>query len=338
MKKNILNPTVRDVAKLAGVSAPTVSRVLNGGPASATATRAVEAAVHAIGYRADSAAATLRRGRSRKIGLVTPTLSNPTYTVTIQAAHDLLREHGYQLVLGNTYGELQEEIQVLRMMRHERVCGLIVNTSEGEDDGAAQNLFAGMIAQGTPVVFLGRGANGLDADSLSINNGTALRQVVSYLIRTGRAAPGFIAGDETIMAARERREGFALALRERGLPCGPCLCNGAFTVQNGEGLAVRLLASHTLDALVCGNDLMAVGAIQAAARLGRRVPDDLAVVGFDDIELASLVTPRLTTVRQPFGAIVETTCHTLLDRVEGRLSNRFRDLRLEAELIVRESA
>ena len=330
--------SILDVAKLAKVSPATVSRVLNNGPVSAATRAMVEGAIRKTGFQPDSHAVLLRKGRTKKIGVIVPDIANPAYSLTVKTAHDVLKRAGYSVILGISYGLADEERQALEMMQRERVSGLVISTCEGEDDRPMRPLFEQFVADKVPLVFLGREARGLPVDTISIDNVRAMETGVRYLVRTGRKRLAFLAGGDGFRAARERLNGFRKALTAHGLKPAGVAHEGPFTLENGQTLAARLLASTDADALVCGNDLMAIGALKAARQANRRVPEDVAVLGFDDIELAALVHPRLTTIRQSFGEIVQRACALLVERVEKPGQSVPQEQLLEPEIIIRETA
>ena len=330
--------SIYDVAKQARVSAATVSRVLNGGSVSPKTKARVEKAIAAIGYEPDSLAVSLRKGKVRKIGVVVPDIGNPAYALTVKIAHDTLWEKKYSIILSSTYVSAEDELRAMELMLRERVAGILFSLNEGKTSPEILRMQKLFVERGIHMVFLGQRASGIPADSVSVDNEIALQKCVRYLKRTGRKKIAFLAGSDERAAAQERRDGFLKAMNEVGLPPVAAVCEGLFARANGEALAERLLAAHKIDALVCGNDLMAVGALRAARNFGLNVPNDLGIIGFDDIELASLVEPSLTTVHQPFDRIVNKACSLITGRINGSVDTGYSDLKIEPEVIVRESA
>lgn len=331
--------SIRDVASRAGVAISTVSRVLNNGSVSAKTRLKVEQAIAEIGFRPDQRAASLRRGSTNKIGVIVPDIANPIYGRTLKMLHDRLHAKGYAIVLGCSYGVIEEELAALEMMEREHVDGLLLHTCEGESGADAVKRFKRLIDDGLRMVFVGKDTLGLSVDSVSVDNHKGMRQLTAYLCRTGRKRIGFLSGTPEGGALTARIDGYRQALAEAGRPATDELivAEGTNTRENGEALLEKLWKQAEPDAVVCANDLLAIGALQAADRLGIPVPERLAVAGFDDIELAELIRPRLTTVQQPLEKIVDKACELLLERIAGDVAGS-RQVLLEGSLIVRESA
>lgn len=329
--------SIHDVAKKVGFSAATVSRVLNNGPVSAKTRAKVEKAIAEMGYQPNLNAVSLRTQQIRKIGVVIPDIGNPAYALTVRFAHEILRKNDYQLILGNTYGSLEEELLVLQMMSRERVSGIIINTVEGESDEESHNTFRNLMAQNIHMVFLGPPKMELGIDSVSVDNRAAMKKAVNLLVQTGRKRIAYLAGGGGRKASDERRKGFADALEQHAMEPAAIICDGTFTLDNAEVQAEHFLLNNKADAFVCGNDMMAIGVIQAAEKLGLRVPEDMAVVGFDNIGMATITRPRLTTIHQPFEEIVNKACALLLARIDGSTSLAAHHYNIQPEIIVRES-
>ncbi|RMD74199.1 MAG: LacI family transcriptional regulator [Lentisphaerae bacterium] len=338
--------SIREVARHAGVSVATVSRVLNDGPVHERTRRRVELAIRETGYLPDSRAADLRRGQTRKIGLVMADLGNPAYTELTRTIHDELVQQGYSLLLGCTYGREKEEVEVLKMFQRERVDGVIVSTCEGEEDPAALEICEQLERHDVAIVFNGRDANGLNAEVVSADNIGGMQQLAAYLLRCGYQRMSFIAGEPRARASRERLEGLCLGIKAAGKQVNKILgdrvlCEGRYTIENGKFLALRMLQEKKPDVLVCGNDLMAAGALMAAENLGLRVPEDVAVCGFDDIYLAELVRPQLTTLRLPVEEVARLMCQLLMAKINGKAEKGTPDQRLyrvKTQLVIRGSA
>ncbi|WFB34913.1 LacI family DNA-binding transcriptional regulator [Kiritimatiellota bacterium B12222] len=330
--------SIRDVAEAAGVSVATVSRVMNKGPVSEHNRANVLKAIADTGYQPDTAAASLRKTRVKKIGVVIPDIGNPAYALTVKVAHEVLKARGYYLILGNTYGNSEDENEVLQMMMRERVSGVLYSTCEGDCNPQAFEIFKTLINRGVIPVFIGRDSHDLPVDTISVNNSEGITKLVDYLVRIGRKKIGFVSGGGCMKVSMERLDGFKTAMQKNNLTPVRELCEGPFSLEGGETLGERMLHDGTVDAMVCGNDMMAIGVMRAAKRMGLRVPQDLCVTGFDNINLATLVSPSLTTVHQPFDKIITRACTLMIDRIEGRLTEPHRDIQIDPEIVVRESA
>lgn len=332
--------SIYDVAEKVGVSATTVSRALHGKSCSEETRRRVMRVVDELGYVPDARAAALKFGTNMCIGLVVPDIANPVYPVAIKAVHDCARERGYHMILGNTYGRADEEMEFLQLMGREKVAGLIVATSEGEDDRCCNPYIESLIKAGTKVVLAGRAKAGLSADLVMVDNEEGAYKANAYLLRTGRRSIAFISGRRDLTATEGRLAGYVRALEEQGLQPDDRLMSfdGGDRESGYNQMRNMLDRGEHLDAVFCGNDLLAVGAMEAIKEHGLAIPKDMAVVGFDDIELASLVSPKLTTVSQPQARLATMACNLLLDRVENVVVGGPKDLIVKPELVVRESA
>ena len=332
--------TIYDIAEKTKVSASTVSRVVNGGSVYPKTKRKVLKAIEKYGYVPDNRAVYLKKERTKKIGLIIPDISNPFYPVGVKAIHDILKFEGYHLILGNTYGEISEEKDILRMMERERVAGIILHTCEGEDDSKIYSVFERLIKNKISLIFMGKKRDNLPVDVISINNFSGVLKATDYLIRIGRKKIGFIAGKRDLRATEERLSGYIESLKRNNIPVREDLiiCDGKYTMEYGEKWGEILMKEKKVDAILCGNDLLAIGAIKVSKKLHIKVPDEVAIVGFDDIALASVVTPELTTIHQPLEKISAIACDLLFGRINGTLIEEPKDILIEPELIIRESA
>jgi len=291
--------TQADVARRAGVSRATVSNVITnraGGhvPISDETRRRVLAAIAELGYQPHAAARSLRSGRSGMVGLLIPDASNPHFWGVVRGVEAVTREHGYHLVLAVTGLEAGRERQSLHALAQQRMDGLILLLTY---PGRLAEELAALRLQGSVIVTFGGVLQGRDA--VVQDYGPAMRELMEYLLRLGHRRIGFVHGVARPALGADRLFGYRRALRAAGLPaekeltvhCGATLQDGVLA----SGQLLRLEPRPT--AIVGVNDLMAVGALQAAARRGLAVPGDLSVAGFDDIDMAAYLVPPLTTVR-----------------------------------------
>lgn len=334
--------TIYDVAREADVSPKTAARMLGGDYGGRPANRArVLAAAKRLGYVRNLQAANLRSGRSRLIGVIVPDIQNPHYPAFYQHIHDTAIAHGYHVLLSSTFGRTAEEKQALRMFEMNRVEGVILNAAEGESDQECDEILARLIKSGVAVIVAGRPTRGLRVDESVMDNVTAVARAVAYLHRTGHRRLAFISGSFATLAGSERVAGFRRGLAECGLTeTSASVSEGQFTIPSGASQTQALLrAPERPTALVAANDLLAIGAIQAAHTAGLRVPQDLAVIGFGDNPLAQLVTPKLTTLRLPIAQIASDCVKAVLERAaqKGKSAPPQR-LTYQGDLVVRESA
>jgi LacI family transcriptional regulator len=330
--------TIEDVAQAAGVSRQTVSRAINdrGEISPQTRTRVLQIAEE-LGYRPSGIARGLATQRTRTLGLIVPDNANPFFSEIARGAEQVAYARGYNVFLCNTAEDQQRELSVLRVLEERRVDGVILCSSR-LDDGQLYAAVAGRY----PAVLVNRQLDldcGDGVGTVMVDDEGGSRRITRHLLNSRHRAIGLLAGPPASRSGHRRCEGHRAALEAAGQPYNPgwtwhCLP----TVEGGHEAARELLtACPQLTALVCYNDLVAVGALQACADLGLGVPDDVAVAGFDDIPLAALVTPPLTTCRVPRYDMGAQAMGLLLDQIDDRRLDRARIV-LQPELIVRASA
>lgn len=311
-------PTLDEVARVAGVSRATASRAINGGQrVSASAQQAVDDAVRTLGFVPHRAARSLASRRTDSVAVVVSepddrVFSDPFFAGTLRGVNRVLSERDVQLVLLLSQPGA-DTARTLRYLTHRHVDGAIV-VSHHREDRLAEHL----ADIGLPCVFGGRPWSGADRVAyVDVDNVSGERMATEVLLERGCARVGTIAGPADMSAAADRLAGWTQAMAAAGLDAG-AVERGDFTEAGGEAACRALLARHPdLDGLVVASDLMAAGALRVLAGLGRRVPDDVAVVGFDDLGVAERLTPALTTVRQPVVEMAERATRLLLERVDA---------------------
>lgn len=328
-------PTIRDVAAAAGVSHGTVSRVINGGhwvsPASRTA---VEEAIRSTGYTANHHARSLATGRANSVAflLTEPQhllFADPTFSLLLRGAAEALASRSMTLVL-LVAGTVAERSNVADFVSAGHVDGvLLISSHESEP------LLDSLIAAGVPVVSCGLplGHQG-DVPAVSVDESGSARMMTSYLLGQGHSRIAMIAGPADTPGGRYRLVGFR---EEMGAAFDPALVEeGDYSFESGVAAMDQLLArSSSFDAVFAASDLMAAGAITALRRAGLRVPEDVAVAGFDDSGLAATHEPPLTTMRQPWDQISSEMVALLLDAIAG---GSRKAITLPTTLVVRASA
>jgi LacI family transcriptional regulator len=325
--------TLSDVARCAGVSVMTVSRVVNDRPGVGAATRAaVRHAIDQLGYRPNVVARGLKAQRSRTIGLLVPDITNPYFPEIVRGAEDVAIAHGFTLFLTNVIEDVRREVAGLTAFYERQVDGVIACSPRLESAP-----LDALLRRHRAAVLVNRRSDPDVAGSVRIDHEHGARLVVRHLAMVGRRRFAVIAGPADSHAGQERLLGIDREVRELGLTLPDRLIvAGPPTVEGGTAVARALLEREpSLDALVCFNDLVAAGALVAAAELGRHVPDDLAITGYDDIRFARMFTPALTTVRAPTYDLGRHAAAMLLERMEGR--GRGVDIVLQPELVVRGS-
>jgi DNA-binding LacI/PurR family transcriptional regulator len=332
------SPTLDEVARAAGVSRATASRAVNGGPkVSEGARRAVEEAVRSLGYVPNRAARALVTRRTDSVAVVVPepddrVFNDPFFASTLRAVTRVLGEREVQLVLLLARPGA-EETRMLRYLSNRHVDGALVVSHHREDR------LAELLPQiGLPCVFGGRPWTGSDrVPYVDVDNVAGGREATEHLVRRGRRRIGTIAGPADMTAAMDRLAGWHDALRAAGLPAD-AVVHGDFTEEGGRRAAEELFDHHPhLDGLVVASDLMARSALAVARARGRRVPDDLAVVGYDDLGVAETTDPPLTTMKNPISEMAERATRLLLDRIDGRETGGPYRLIIPSQLVVRAS-
>ncbi|WP_214105678.1 LacI family DNA-binding transcriptional regulator [Acrocarpospora catenulata] len=323
-----------DIARHAGVSKATVSRVLNERPGvSAKARRAVITALDVLGYERPSA---LRPRSSGLVGLIVAELQNPVFPLFAQVIEGSLARHGYTAVLGTMTPEGAGEDEYVGMLLDRGVSGIIFVSGLHADTTIDRSRYEDLKRQRMPIVFVNGDLPGLAIPTLSCDDAIAGRIAVRHLIELGHRRIGFLSGPANYSPVRRRLAGFRQAMREAfGPGAGELVELTTFDVNGGQS-AANLLLEQGVTALVCGSDLMALGAIRAARRRGLRVPADVSVIGADDSLLMSFTDPPLTTVRQPVLAIGVAAVRALIDEIRGKGAKPAEHL-FEPELVLRAS-
>jgi len=326
--------TIADVARLSGVSTMTVSRVINGkGDVRPSTRERVERAIAQLEYRPSQAARSLTTRRSQTIGLLVPDITNPFFPAIVRGAEDVAWSEGYAVSLTNTVEDISRERAAFEHFEAHRVDGLIVCSARLPDRDLAQ-----LVQRHPACVLLNRSAplEGI-ASSVEVDDVRGAHLAIAHLANGGRRTIGLLAGPTRSISAQRRRWGAAESLAFHQLEHGPDLIQeGEPTEEGGRtAMAVLLRRRPDIDAVVAYNDVVAIGALEALAAAGRRVPDEVAVVGCDDVRLASLVTPALTTLRTDGYRLGRQAADLLFERMRGGPPRRFV---VTPELVVRASA
>ncbi len=288
--------TIRDVADRAGVSTATVSRVLAGigNPKPETAA-AVMVAVGQLGYRPSGVARSLRMKRTRTLGLIVTDIQNPFFPELVQAADSAARALNYSIILGSAAYDEGRAMHYLDLMVDRRVDGLIIASSQLSDES-----WQWLLASPVPVVVVNAEPTGLPVTVITSDNVGGPRLAVEHLVGLGHRRIAYIRGYEGFTADLPRVEGFRAACADAGIPASDLVeIRGDGQFEGGEQATAALLAQGCdVTAIMCHNDVTAIGAMRAIRASGRRVPADISVVGCDDIAAAAWVVPSLTTVAQ----------------------------------------
>ena len=324
-----------DVADQASVSTATVSRVLNGKPGVSSQTRqAVLTALDTLGYERPEK---LRMRSAGLVGLVVPELTNPVFPTFAQFIESLLSARGYTpLLCTQSPGGTTEDEYVEMLLEHD-IDGIVFVSGLHADTSASRDRYHQLRNRGLPIVLINGFAPGVDAPFVSTDDSAAMDLSARHLVALGHRSIGLAIGPDRFVPAQRKVVSFAEnLLRHLGISdVAPHVVSTLFTVEGGQAAAAELIASgHT--AIVCGSDMMALGAIRAARARGLEVPGDISIVGFDDSPLMAFTDPPLTTVRQPVLAMGEAAVATLVAEIHGTPGLRT-ELLFRPELIVRGS-
>ncbi|MEV0404066.1 LacI family DNA-binding transcriptional regulator [Actinoallomurus sp. NPDC050550] len=327
--------TIRDVARAAKVSPATVSRVLNTSETVAPELKdRVLAAVKALDYRPNSQARSLRTRATTVLGLIISDITNPFFTGMVRAVEDRANEAGYSVVLANADEDLRKEQRYLEVAAAERMAGVLLSPASVTDTRIDV-----LVERGIPVVTIDRRLRTAAVDRVVVDNRRAAIEATRHLIEQGCRRIGFVAGRPGTTTGEGRLAGYKTALKEAGLPVErELIVGGDFRIDGGREATERLLAlKDAPDGLFVANNLMTIGAVNALDQAGVRCPDDIALVGFDDMTPALDMRSRLTVVSQPTYEIGRQATELLLRRIVGE-TFPVRHIVLSAELKIRESS
>ncbi len=328
--------TIRQIAEMAGVSVTTVSQILNnkGSRFSAQTRQKVLDIVDEYHYKPDFFASNLITRHSKTIGMIVPDVTDFFFSKIIEGAESYINPLGYMLVLCNSRHSLDKEIQYLQELSHRSVDGILLATpNQLPEEYAVTSDFY----RHRPLILIDRGINQRDVGRMLVREYEGAYQAIRYFIKMGHKNIGLLKEVTGYYQLEERFNGYRNALKEAGIPFkAKYVEEGELTIEGGYQAAQKLLKHKEVTALFCSNDAMAIGCYQAIYEADRKVPDDISVIGFDDLALTRYITPPLTTVQQPVFDIGFTAAKFLVDAIEfpdRRIPNKI----FETKLIFRES-
>lgn len=340
------NATIADVARLAGVSTSSVSNLLNGrSQRMRPATRdRIQEVINHLGYTPNQAARQLKIGHSSHIGLIVPSVANPFFGIFARHVEEAAREHGYQVLLGNSDRDPKREFRYAEELWSSGVRGIIFSSSLGR----YQHLNK-LIAKGMNIVAFDQSEEPdmqTAIDCIGVDNVQATRLLTKHIIALGHRRVGFVSGPIATISRKERLLGYRQILEETGLTYDPALVwegisenfGDTSTINLGRQGAHELLSSpHPPTAIIAINDMYAFGVYAGARDLGIGVPDGISVAGIDNISLTEIVVPPLTTIQQPVKEIARLAVKRLVERIQGQNVPPVEQQLLQPDLIVRES-
>jgi len=307
--------SLRDVAERAGVSVATTWRVVHGMDSVRPETRdRVERALRDLLYVPQ-----VRPEAAGAIGLLLPEFANPVFAALAQAMETYATREGLATILCNTAGSALREVDYVHMLLERRVDGMVFICAEITDMRSEHGHYDQLIERGARLVFVNGASESLEVTSVGVDERAAGRIATEHLLELGHRRVGFVAGDSHASPTREKLVGREEALRAARVEPNGYVAHGPFTVAGGKLVLRELMDAHSDEpptAVICSNDLMAIGVLQEAAALGLRVPGDLSIVGFDGIEATEWTQPPLTTVEQPIDVIAKTAIAALNTQIE----------------------
>lgn len=326
--------TIAEVAKEAGVSVATVSRVVNQkGAVTAETQQKVSAAIAKLNYHPNVWGRSLRRRESRMLLILVPNITNPYYSNIVRGIEDTARRNHYNTMLCITDMDHRRAEEYFDLLRSGRADGAILTDTTMEDREVPQ------LAKSFSIVQCCEYCGDESVGHVSIDNFKAAYEVVRFLCSIGHRRIGLVGSTNRFISTRQRLLGYRKALNENGLPADSRLTANAdddYNFSSGMRAARELLTQpERPSALFCISDVLALAAIRAAGELGLSVPEDLTVVGFDDVEYATMFKPMLTTVSQPCYALGKTSCEMLLEKMDGASAH---PVFLEHKIILRDSS
>lgn len=325
--------TIQDVAKAAGVSVATVSRVLNDSSSVTPETReAVRAVIKKLNYQPNLLGRNLRRMETRMVLVLLPNVANPFYSRVVRGLEDVARKNGYNIMLCNTDSDMDREHKYLEMLRNRLSDGVIFMETELKGSELLE------LSKSFPVVQCCEYREDIDVDYVAIDNFAAAYKAVSHLTSLGHKRIAMISTRNSFISTREREAGYARALADAGVAFdSELIIRGDYGFKSGIRAAKTIANMEKRPTAVFAiSDIVAIGAMKALKEAGLKIPEDIAVVGFDDISFASMYDPSLTTISQPKYDMGCEAMNMLIRKIKGELSHSMK-LVLEHSLKIRES-
>jgi DNA-binding LacI/PurR family transcriptional regulator len=327
---------IRTIARAANVSIATVSRTINGiATVNPQMAKRVLAVIDELDYFPNTQARALVSGRSRIFGLIVPEITNPFFPELIQGFEDIAVEHGYEILVSSTTNDAGRMSHCIRRMLERKVEGVAVMTF-----GTEEPLLDQLAKRKVPLVFIDTGPDRPGISLLKVDYHHGIHQAVQHLVALGHLKIAFICGPLKLHSAQSRKAAFSRSLHECGIAPHPnWIIEGDHTLEGGIAAMDQLLAANTIPtAVICSNDMTAIGVMHKVYRAGLRVPDDLSVIGFDDIHISEVTIPPLTTVQMSRFELARSAFHALrahVDRSGTYIPKR--EYNIQTDLIVRES-
>jgi len=325
--------TIKDIAKLTGLGLATISSYLNGGNVRIENRSKIEAAIEELKFEVNEVARGLKTNKTKTIGVVIPELNNNFCTEIITDMEDILRNHGYATIVCDCRTNKDLEKNALDFLYRKRVDGII--NMPVNSDGSHLSCFH---KAKKPIVIIDRKINGINCDYVLVDNLSAVKNAIQKLIDNGHTRIGMIGGPEDIFTAQERMIGYRLALMEAGIVSEDRLiAHGDYTIDGGVNCLKNLVDKNKdMTAVFVANYEMTLGAVIGINELGIKIPEDISVIGFDNVEFARACQPKLTIVTQPTKEIAKNVAELILARINDNNSEEEREyqiVKLQTEIV-----
>lgn len=320
---------IRDVAKKAGVSVATVSRVVNkNGYVKESTLEKVNKAISELNYSPNAIAVSLNNKKTKTLGLILPDITNPFFPELAKAVEEVANQNGYTMILCNSNGLLEKEMEHIEMLERKYADGIILASDSYTEEG-----FKGT---DLPVVLVDRGANP-NYSSITANNFSGAVMATKHLLKQGCKKIAHIAGPEDVLTAAERLKGYQSVVKDSDWYAEGLIIHANYNTQEAITATKKLLRIYSnIDGIFASNDLIAIGCLKAIRSMGMKVPEDIAVIGFDGISLTDLIIPQLSTIKQPVYEMGEAAANILIKEIEsGQKEPLFK--KFDVTLIQRES-
>jgi len=329
-----MNSTIKDVASCAGVSTTTVSRVINqSGYVSKSVRQRVLSVIEELGYTPSQMAVNLSKKHMHTIGVIVPDICNSFFSEVFYAASKLAEKHNYRVILCNTDDSIKLETAALQDMISYRVSGIII-TPVSDQDGTNADILNKIQNSGVPIVFVDREMQGVNCDGVFVDNVRSAYDATELLLREGHRKIAIIAGPQDTIPGRERMAGYTNALRDWGIiPVQEYLAFGNFKAEKSFQATMELLESdNPPTAFFTCNNLMTLGCLRAILSCGNRIPEDVALVGFDEIELLDILGHSISVISRATSEMGSIAMRLLLDKIEGDETMSYQRVVLQTHL------
>ncbi|WP_159518198.1 LacI family DNA-binding transcriptional regulator [Sunxiuqinia indica] len=331
--------TIHDIAKELNISASTVSRALNDNPRISKATKAkIKSLALKLGYQPNTIASNLRNQRTNTIGIVVPLVNRHFFSTFISGVEDVAFDAGYNVIISQSKDQLEKEKQIIHSLFSNRVDGLITSLSMQTNEFDHFQLFTN---KNIPLVFFDRIAPQLETNKIVVDDFACGFKATQHLIDQGYKRIAHLAGPTVLNTYHERMEGYKDALKKNSLPAEDELIifNKLTRIDGQEAIKKLLALKNPPDAVFCGNDTSALSMIVYLKSVGIRVPEDFGIVGFSNEPFSEVVTPSISTLKQPAYEMGQKAAQLILNEIENKLTPRsYQTITMPTELIVRESS